>query len=154
MAYIDGKYSHSISQGLSRRSADMKSKASEESKKVPESVHTKADQPKDSEGATSHDHEGMEGEHDVIKGIFAKHGPAEKTEVKHDGGAGHHTVKTTHEDGHEHESKGHPSVGHVSEHLAAAVGKEGSPVTGEADQSAEKSPLSAMGMGAEGPEAD
>ena len=143
MAFIDGKYTHSISQGLSRRSADIKSKASEESKKVPESVHTK-----DSEGATSHDHEGMEGEHDVIKGIFTKHGPAEKTEVKHDSTAGHHTVHTTHEDGHEHESKGHPSVGHVSEHLAAATGKEGSPVTGEADMS-EKSPLAAMGMGAE-----
>jgi hypothetical protein len=150
MAFIDGKYSHSISQGLSRRSEGIKSKAAEESKKVPESIHTKGD----ASASSQHDHEGQEGPHDVIKGVFDKHGPAEKTEVKHDGGAGHHTVHTTHEDGHSHESKGHPSVGHVSEHLAAAVGKEGSPVTGEADQSAEKSPLSAMGMGAEGPEAD
>lgn len=76
------------------------------------------------EGASSmHDHGGEAGGHEAIQQVHDEHGPAKSVEVSKEGE--HHTVKTTHEDGHTHTSKGHPSAAHVAEHMDIASGGGG-----------------------------
>lgn len=90
------------------------------------------------------DHQGQEGGHEAIQKTVSEHGPANTVETAKEGE--HHTVKTTHEDGHKHTSKGHPSVKHVGEHIGHAAG------TSESDPAEasgmEPDAMSAMGVGA------
>jgi hypothetical protein len=77
------------------------------------------------DGHSEHDHEGQEGDHEVIKGVVAEHGPAKEVKHEHDHEAGVHHVHSVHEDGHEHHSKNHPSVEHALEHHKHAAGEYG-----------------------------
>lgn len=83
------------------------------------------DMPSENSGHSMHDHAGEAGGHEEIQKVAAEHGPAQKGEMKHDGE--HHSVTTTHEDGHVHESKGHPSLAHAHEHIGHSMGNEGEP---------------------------
>jgi len=97
------------------------------------------------EGHSMHDHGGQDGGHEAIQQVHSEHGPATKAEVKHDGTA--HHVTTTHESGHVHESKGHPSVEHVHAHLGHAVGAAADEQHGEPDGDEGSGALEAMGVG-------
>ena len=98
-------------------------------------------------GASDQDHGGEEGGHEVIQQVQSEHGPAHTVETKKEGE--HHTVATTHEDGHKHTSKGHPSVAHVHEHIGHAIGKGQEEAPAEHMESDGGSSLEAMGVGAE-----
>jgi hypothetical protein len=103
------------------------------------------------EGASSmHDHGGEAGGHEVIQQMHDEHGPATQAEVKPEGES--HTVKTTHEDGHTHTSKGHPSIAHVAEHIGYSVGAGGDGgEQGEEDtgSGADGGSIEEMGLGGE-----
>jgi hypothetical protein len=124
----------SVTRGLARHRRGQESSAKQASDKA---AHPKMPEPGGDGAGSTHDHAGQEGGHEEIQKVVAEHGPAQTVEVKHDGE--HHTVRTTHEDGHQHESKGHPSVSHVHEHIGHSIGAggdEGQPPTeGESENS-------------------
>lgn len=99
------------------------------------------------DGHSDHDHAGESGSHEAIQQVHSEHGPAHKVEVKHDGK--HHHVTTHHEDGHVHESKGHPTVEHVHEHIGHSVGMAGGDSGGEEQNADGAAALQDMGLGSE-----
>jgi hypothetical protein len=141
---IDGQSmgTSSVSRGLARHRLSQSKKAKSASDKAGH-----PEMPGAGGSRSNHDHAGEEGGHEVIQQIHSEHGPAHTVEVKKEGE--HHSVKTTHEDGHEHMSKGHPSVSHVGEHVMAASGGGGD--EGQSDEMAEdggaNSGIEAMGLG-------
>lgn len=143
---INGKSmgTSSVSRGLARHRMQMNKSAKDSSDKAakPEMPEAGGD------GASSmHDHGGEAGSHEAIQQVHDEHGPATSVEVSKEGE--HHTVKTKHEDGHTHTSKGHPSVAHVGEHIAAATGEGGDEGESESESSAEGAGgLEEMGLGA------
>lgn len=143
---IDGKPmgTSSVTRGLARhrRNQDANAKAASE-----KAGHPKMPETHDGAGST-HDHGGEEGGHEEIQKVVGEHGPAHTVEVKKEGE--HHTVHSTHEDGHKHTSKGHPSASHVGTHISTAAGsggEEGQSDEGMDDNGAES--LQAMGVGGE-----
>ena len=132
----------SVTRGLARHRRNQESSA--------KAASDKAGHPKmpETDGAGStHDHGGQEGGHEEIQKVHAEHGPAHSVEVKKEGE--HHTVHTTHEDGHTHTSKGHPSVAHVGEHIQQAAGMGGDEGQDEGEEHSGAEGLEAMGVGAE-----
>ena len=134
---IDGKSygTSSVTKGLARH-------RHAQSKQQPQGAG--AEEKPAAEGKSMHDHQGQEGPHEEIQKVQQEHGPADKAEVSHDGSS--HTVTTTH-GSHVHESKGHPSVGHVSAHLGHASGTGGAEPSGESAAGEGGSSLEAMGIG-------
>jgi hypothetical protein len=108
----------SVGRGLARHRMAQDKAAKESSDKVPAAAKGE-----DGGKTSMHDHGGKEGDHSAVSDIVSAHGPATASEMKQEGE--HHTVKTTHEDGHEHTSKGHPSVAHAAEHMSIAAGQGG-----------------------------
>ena len=145
---INGRHmgTSSVSRGLARHRMAMNKGAKEASDKA-----GKPEMPGgDGEGASSmHDHGGEAGGHEVIQQVHDEHGPATSVEVSKEGE--HHTVKTTHEDGHTHTSKGHPTPAHVSEHIAAATGGGGGETESVGEDSSEGAggEMEEMGLGGE-----
>ena len=70
---------------------------------------------------SAYDHEGEAGDHEVIKGVVDAHGPALSHEHRPDGD--NEMVVSHHEDGHEHNSYGHPTFAHAHKHTAIAHGE-------------------------------
>jgi hypothetical protein len=71
-------------------------------------------------GHSSYDHEGVEGDHSVIRKVVEEHGHA-VGHHHHSGVDGHHVI-THHTDGHVHRSEGHPHYEHAHEHIGIAHG--------------------------------
>jgi hypothetical protein len=142
---IEGKNygTSSITKGLARHRMAQGQKAKEASDKAGHPV-----MPNEGGGGGSvsnHDHGGEPGGHEVIQQVHDEHGPAHTVEVRKEGE--HHTVKTTHEDGHEHTSKGHPTVEHVHGHIGASIGKGEEQAHQEPDGDESSGSLEAMGLG-------
>jgi hypothetical protein len=140
----------SVGRGLARHRMAQDKAAKDSSDKA-------ASAPKGEDGGKTsmHDHAGEAGSHEVIHSVVAEHGPATTSEMKQEGA--HHTVKTTHEDGHEHTSKGHPSVAHAAEHMKIAAGDseggdEGKTDAGEGSENEGAGGLQDMGLGEYGGE--
>ncbi len=147
---VDGKHmgTSSIGRGLARHRMQQSQGAKKSSDKA---AHPEMPGGEGGEGKSSmHDHGGEEGQHDVIQQVHDDHGPATSVEVSKEGE--HHTVKTTHEDGHEHTSKGHPSASHVHEHMGYSIGAGGGEGQSEGESSPEEGANATedMGLGAEG----
>lgn len=147
MAMIDGKPmgTSSVGRSLARHRRKQSDSAKEASDKA---AHPKMPEPAAGGSNSEHDHGGEEGGHEVIQQVHSEHGPAHTVEVKKEGE--HHTVHTTHEDGHEHTSKGHPSVSHVGAHVSHAAGmggEEGQSEDGENSNEYGAGGLEAMGVG-------
>lgn len=140
---IDGKGygTSSVTKGLARHRLAQRGK---------EPAGGGGEEPQAAEGHSMHDHGGQEGGHEAIQQVHEEHGPATKVEVKHDGE--HHHVTTTHEDGHVHESKGHPSVAHVHEHIGHSIGTGGAEQHSEPDGDEGAGALEAMGVSGAGSE--
>lgn len=128
----------SVQRNLARFRGDTHEKEAEAQKEVGSKI---------TEGHSTHDHAGQEGEHDAIKAIHEAHGPAQKLTVEHDGE--NHKVTTEHEDGHVHESHGHPSVEHAHAHIGHAIGKPDEAQNEGEDLGEPGSALSAMGEGSD-----
>jgi hypothetical protein len=150
MQISDGKSSksyggQSVQRNLARFRGDTKNET-EAAKKVGSSVEDHM------AGKSEHDHAGEEGSHEDIQAIAAEHGPAKKIEVKHEESSGHHHVTSHHEDGHVHESAGHPSVPHVRDHISASMGEEPMPGAGAGmdDEMGGGAPAGGMGGSALG----
>jgi hypothetical protein len=134
----------SVSRGLARHRMKQSSSAKEASDKA---AHPEMPEAGGGGASSMHDHNGEEGGHEEIQKVHAEHGPAHTVETKKEGE--HHSVKTTHEDGHSHESKGHPSVSHVHEHIGQSIGAGGAEGQPEGEEEGADS-LQEMGMSAEG----
>ena len=145
---INGRHmgTSSVSRGLARHRMAMNKSAKDANDKAGHPAMPEAG----GDGASSmHDHGGEAGDHEVIQQVHDEHGPATSVEVSKEGE--HHTVKSTHEDGHEHTSKGHPSVGHVAEHVAHAAGEGGDEgeSAGESSSEGAGGEMEEMGLGGE-----
>lgn len=128
MQISDGKHTksyagQSVQRNLARFRGDTRNE-SQAAKEVGSAIDSHMD------GTSAHDHAGEEGGHEDIQAIAREHGPAKKIEVKHDESSGHHHVTSHHEDGHVHESAGHPSVAHVRDHISASMGEGQEPEDG------------------------
>ena len=143
---INGQHmgTSSVSRGLARHRMSQDNKAKQASDKA---AHPKMPMEGENGGSHSeHDHAGESGGHEMIQQVHSEHGPAHTVETKKDGE--HHTVTTTHEDGHMHASHGHPSVQHVSEHIGHSAGGGGEPGPTEGNEPpAGADGLEAMGLG-------
>ena len=117
MPMINGK---SYGGGGSITKALARHRLSEGKKGPGEKVAEKAHEVATAGSKSESHHDGEEGSHEEIQKVAAEHGPATKVTVEHDGQ--NHTVHTTHKDGHNHSSHGHPSPQHVADHISAASG--------------------------------
>lgn len=148
MQISDGKNTRSYAgQSVQRNLARFRGDTRGESGAAKE-VGSKIDSHMD--GKSEHDHMGEEGGHEDIQAIAKEHGPAKKIEVKHEESTGHHHVTSHHEDGHVHESAGHPSVEHTRDHISASLG-EAPEQTNDEDMGMDAGqPSGGAGMGALG----
>lgn len=74
-------------------------------------------------GNSNFDHNNIAGEHSVISTVAKEHGPA-ISHIHFGDGSGAHHVISTHPDGHQHISTGHPNFGHALEHIGIAHGEQ------------------------------
>lgn len=141
---IEGKdyRTRSITKGLARHRMATRDAAKDSSDKAGD-----PEIPASGAGSQSdHDHGGQDGTHEVIQQIHSEHGPAKQVSVTQEGE--HHSVETTHEDGHKHSSKGHPSAAHVHAHLGHAIGADPDAATESSETVPDDEGLEAMGLGA------